>query len=159
MVQSKVQSACSDFLAQSRQSPTFVLAVDGAENGLDCKGVVFVQVDDALASLGELAGRQEFLDDFRLRVVNQILAGNVEVNDSFDLVMAIFTSLQRFGVFSDTKSQVMTLGDSDDFGGDNVGGCSDVGLHSAFGLLVSGGRGGGRRKRRHALTSVTSSVE
>lgn len=102
MVQSKVQSTCSDFLAQGRRCPTFVFAVYSAEDGLNCERVVLIKVDDVLAGLGELAGRQKLLEYLRLGVIDQILASDLEVNDSLDLVMAVFTSLQRLGVLGDT---------------------------------------------------------
>jgi len=63
---------------------------------------VFVKVDDVFAGLGELAGCQKLLEYLRLGVVDQILASDLEVNDSLDLVMAVFTGLQRLGVLGDT---------------------------------------------------------
>ena len=63
IIQTKFQSTRSDVSAQSRRFPSVIFAVDGAEDGFDCERVVFVKVDDAFAGLGELAGRQEFLED------------------------------------------------------------------------------------------------
>ena len=147
----KFQSACSDFFAQRRRSPVFVFAVDGAEDGLDCERVVFVKIDDVLAGLGELAGRQEFLDDLRLGVVDKLLASDLEVNNSLDLVMAVFTSLQRLGVLGDTQSQVMIVGDGDDSGSHADRFSSAVGRHY-FGLSAlkvwKGGRKGEKKGRR-----------
>jgi hypothetical protein len=93
---------------------------------------MFVKVDDFLASLGKLAGRQEFFEDLRLGVVDQILASDFEVNNGLDLVTTIITSLEWLGVLNDTECQVMIVGDDDDFGYSAARGCGDVGGHGAF---------------------------